>query len=98
MAMISASNISEKLLPETLAASSCNRHYAGAEPEACAAEALARYAGAKTSCTNVSNEVAVVFSGERDSSGTRTPAFTAWNISTYTAAFFGEKPICVNAC
>src|SRR5271170_3475857 len=69
-------------------------------PRSCAyaAEACPRYAGTKTSCTNVSNEVGVLFPGERASSGASTPSLTAVNISIYTAAFFGENPICVNAC
>jgi hypothetical protein len=51
--------------------------------------AFPRYAGAKTSWTNSSNEVDVLFSRERGSCAARTPALIALNISMYTPAFFG---------
>src|SRR5580658_301095 len=43
-------------------------------------------------------EVGVVFSCERGSNGTRTPALMALYISMYMAAPFGGTPNCVNAC
>ena len=39
-----------------------------------------------------------MFSGERGSNGTRTPALMALYISMYMAAPLGGTPNCVNAC
>src|ERR1700723_1490116 len=60
------------------------RHYAFA--------AKLEYAGAKTSVTNDSSVVGVVFFAERCSSGTTSPAFAPFHISITSAAVFFGRP------